>query len=132
MDLKPLTKTGNVSPQEFRGLFEARLGHLFPRAMTVLTTLGPKHSFSVANVIHLGFQKGNVETIITALEKWCETVTRAPNLVAAHVDTKVFFDTLYGESFMRSDTIDGVGPFSPITGRGSVPGTRPSGLWVPS
>ncbi len=136
MDLKPLPNSEDVSPQEFSQLFEGRLGALFSRAMHVLITLGLMHSFSVANVIHLGLQKDIVEDIVEALEKWCELFPKAPDPITAHVDTKQYFDIMYGEFFMTAtDTVDGLGPFETV---GERNGHRQLGikqgqskLWVP-
>jgi hypothetical protein len=138
VDLKPLTNTDAVSTQEFRQLFEARLGNLFDAAMRALTTFGPMHSFSVANVVHLGLQKGNIDKVVSALEKWAEVVIQAPNHSVAYADTREFFDIMYGECFMSDgDTLDGFGPFKVV--ETTPDGTRwigmgsetSSGLWVP-
>src|SRR5674476_15397 len=94
MDLKPLPNHGDISPQEFRRFFEPSLEGLFSRAMQVFTTLGPMHSFSVANVIHLGLQKGIVDTIVDALEHWCELFPKAPDAITAHVDTMHYINIM--------------------------------------
>lgn len=128
MDLEPLANnsSGEVSSREFTQLFKARLGSLFPRAMQVVATLGPMHSFSIANVIHLGLQKGNVDTIVEALEAWCELFHKAPDPITAHVDTKLYFDILYGQYFMTpGDTLNGMGPFAVAKDYG-----QPR-LWIP-
>jgi hypothetical protein len=134
VDLKSLPNNGDVSPQEFSQLFEARLRSTFPRAMRVLITLGPRHSFSVANVIHLGLQKGIVNTIIEALEEWCELFPKAPDLITAHVDTKHYFAVMYGQYFMTpSDTVNELGPFEVIddNGRFRTLGIKQTRLWTP-
>ncbi|MBW3538038.1 hypothetical protein KY386_00925 [Candidatus Parcubacteria bacterium] len=138
MDLHPLQNNGDVSPAEFRQLFEARLGgELFARAMKVLTTLGPMHSFSVANVIHLGLQKQIAKTVIEALEKWCELFPQAPDKVTAHVDTRLYFDTIYQEHFMTpDDTLAGLGPFEVTSDNGrfityGVSQSSRHRLWTP-
>lgn len=138
MDLKPLDHQGDISEQQFRALFESRLGDLFTQALTVLTTLGQLQSFSVANVIHLGLQKGIAKVVIEDLEKWCTVVVEAPDPTTAYVDTRQFFDIMYAQYFMTGkDTISGLGPFGKISERNgfSIYGSSqqtPSGLWVPS
>ncbi len=138
MDLKPLPNNGDVSPEEFKRLFEERLGNLYSRAMSALMTLGAMHSFSVANCIHLGLQKGNVEIVVEKIEQWCELFPKAPDAITAHVDTKLFFDILYPRLFMTPhDTIDGLGPFE-VVGESKTnryltyaPMSSEPKLWVP-
>ncbi|HSH31940.1 MAG TPA: hypothetical protein VK963_04715 [Candidatus Saccharimonadales bacterium] len=94
------------------------------------------HSFSVANVIHLGLQKQIVETIVGYLEKWCELFPQAPDIVRAHVDTRLFFDAMYQQYFMTpGDTLNGIGPFKVTSDNGrfrtyGIAKTGPQ-LWTP-
>ncbi|MDO8551214.1 MAG: hypothetical protein Q7S03_00835 [bacterium] len=135
MNLEPLQNTGEVSEREFRQLFEHRLGMDFPRALIAFNILGSMHSFSIANVIHLGLQKGNAIEIIDGLEKWCEIFPKALDPIMAHVDTRMFFDVLYGSFMTSEDTAAGLGPFDTLVEPDGLtlkvvkPGRR---IWTPS
>lgn len=117
MDLKPLVGFTQVSEEEFRNLFATRLeSDLLERGVKVLLTLGELSSFRVANVFHMGIQKGNASEVIKALERWCTVVVRAPDYITAQVDTRIFFDTVYSQFFMTGeDTINGIKIFNPRT-----------------
>ncbi|HSX47020.1 MAG TPA: hypothetical protein VLF87_03480 [Patescibacteria group bacterium] len=113
MDLQPLRHDGDVSARQFDLLFRARLGSLYGRALAILHALGPMHSFSVANCIHLGLQKDISETIIARLDKWADqarnTTTRrrldVDQAISFDVDTKIFVDLVYAEYFMEDMVI---------------------------
>lgn len=138
MDLKPLENTGDISEADFEKLFRARLGDDYERGLAVLRQLGPQHSFSVANVIHLAIQADRAAEMIGKLQRWCEVVVNAPNEAVAYVDTRHAMDIAYGELMLGSDTtIGGLGPFE-ITGRhgdmveiGVKQRRSPGGIWLP-
>lgn len=104
--------------------------------MAVLTALGPMHSFSVANVLHMALQKGIAELALTKLERASQISALAPDEITRHVDLKIGFDILYQELFFTSeDTIGGLGPFEVVEERGNFRSwgvaKSSSKLWTP-
>jgi hypothetical protein len=113
MELHSLPRRGDISPEEFRELFAARLGERFETVRAIFGMLGPMHSHAIANLIHLGLQKRNVEEVVKALMRWGELFPKAPDPMTAHVDTRHYLDLMMEEFFINGeDTINGVGPFS--------------------
>lgn len=128
MNLTPLENNGPISAEQFNELFKSQLGENFDRAFDVFTNFGDFNSFSVSNVLHLSLQKGNLDEVLDALEKWWEVVSIiwSTQHIRAQADTREFFDIVYSQFFMsRGDTIDGI-QIPPIYLK------RKSGLWLPN
>ena len=94
-----------VTPVQFAEYLADALGSLYGRALAVMLAIGEVNSFKVANIFHIAAQKGNVEEVLVDLEGWAqlaysETPVNETVFIQREVETRRFFDAMYGRYFM--------------------------------
>ena len=62
-----------ITEEQFEGLFRAKLGGHYGRALAIFTQYGKRLSWDVANVLLHAADKGKIEDVLSELEKhWKE------------------------------------------------------------